>query len=128
MAAVTSLDGSRKERAHVWPAFLPDERRFLYVSLSHDAAQSGVYRATLDAPLTERVLSGTTSFSLAADRLLSLNNRSLMVHRFDADRGQVTGGPVEVAKGVGLDVRIGHGAFTAVPDTALIESSAIKAA
>ena len=42
-----------------------------------------------------------------------------MVHRLDADRGQVTGGPVEVAKGVGLDVRIGHGAFTAVPDTAL---------
>ena len=78
---VTSRDESRMERSHVWPAFLPDGRRFLYVSLSRDGAQSGIYRGAIDASVTERVLAGTTAFALAGDRLLSLNNRSLIVRR-----------------------------------------------
>jgi Tol biopolymer transport system component len=110
---VTTLDASRKERRHAWPAFLPDGRRFLYASLPAEDGQPAIYQGTLDSTSTERVLTGSTSFVLAGTRLLSVNNRSLVVQTLDAERARVSGEPTTLASGVGVDVRGANGGFAA---------------
>ena len=110
---VTTLDPSRKERRHAWPAFLPDGRRFLYASLPADGGEPAIYQGSLDSASSERVLAGSMSFVLAGTRLLSLNNRELVVRTLDTDRARVSGEPVELANGVGVDVRSARGAFAA---------------
>ena len=116
---VTTLDLSRKERRHAWPAFLPDGRRFLYASLPADGGEPAIYQGSLGAATTERVLAGSMSFVVAGRRLLSLNNRTLVAHTLDSDRARVTGEPVEVATGVGVDVRSARGAI-AVSDSSVL--------
>ena len=113
VSAVTAIDPSRKERAHAWPAFLPDGRRFLYASLGSGGEKSAIYQGTLGSPRTERVLAGAQSFVLAGTHLLSLNNRSLVVQPFDPDRVEAERAPVQLANGVGFDVRTAQGAFAA---------------
>jgi serine/threonine protein kinase len=53
-AAITALDASRKDFAHVYPTFLPDGKHFLYLRYSADPANSGVYVGSLDAKATEQ--------------------------------------------------------------------------
>ena len=64
-------------------------------------------RARSTATKADRVLAGAMSFVLAGSRLLSLNNRALVVHTLDADRATVIGEPITLATGVGVDVRYG---------------------
>jgi serine/threonine protein kinase len=45
--AVTTLDRGRGQRAHLWPSFLPDGRRFVFFASSDDPAQRGLYLGAL---------------------------------------------------------------------------------
>ncbi len=58
---------------------MADGRGFLYVALSADPAQAGIYQGTLTSPHVTHVLAGATSFAPAGERLLSLDNRPLIV-------------------------------------------------
>jgi serine/threonine protein kinase len=40
---VTTLARDRGQRAHLWPVFLPDGRRFVYFASSDDASERGLY-------------------------------------------------------------------------------------
>ena len=46
-AAVTALDRRRQETAHLWPQFLPDGRHFLYLALSGQRENRGLYVGSL---------------------------------------------------------------------------------
>ena len=46
-AAVTRLDRERGQRAHLWPSFLPDGRRFVYFASNDDPAHRGLYLGQL---------------------------------------------------------------------------------
>jgi hypothetical protein len=52
--AITTIDQS--ESGHLWPHFLPDGRRYLYLAKSGDAAKSGVYAGELGSKDRTRVL------------------------------------------------------------------------
>ena len=110
---VTSLDGSRTERAHAWPQFLPDGRRFLYLAIASNSAETAIYAGDLDGRSTERVLTTNASFALAGNQLLTLIKRTLVAQEFDAARGQVIGQPRELVDHIGVDVRIEQAAFSA---------------
>lgn len=110
---VTTLDAARRERRHSWPAFLPDGNRFLYASLPGDGGEPALLLKSLDSTTTARVLAGATHFVVAGDRLLSLNNRTLVAQTIDVSGQGVSGEPVPLASGVGVDVRWALGAFAA---------------
>jgi Tol biopolymer transport system component len=85
---VTMLDSGRKEVGHRWPWFLPDGRRFLYVT----TASNRVYVGSLDSP--ERVELSVESDSKAlysAGQLLFVRQGTLRALGFDADRLMLTG-------------------------------------
>jgi len=90
---VTTLDTARKEIAHRFPSFLPDGRRFLYVTLTDgDTAQTRL--GALDSPATSAVLTSTVGALYAPPGyLLYSRNEALLAQRFDDRRGRLIGEP-----------------------------------
>jgi eukaryotic-like serine/threonine-protein kinase len=110
---LTTLDSSRGEFQHVMPSFLPDGRHFLYLRVSSDLANSGIYVGSLDASPAKqdsrRLLAttlGVTYVPSSSDpnkgRLLFLtSDGTLMAQPFDARRFEFMGDPVPVEAHVG---------------------------
>ena len=108
---VTRPDASRQESTHLFPWFLPDGRRFLYLSVSRTAPEtSGVYVHSLDAPqeaTPTRILA--TGFGVAyvpegeraPGHLLFMRDGVLLGQAFDPARLQLTGEAVRIAGPVG---------------------------
>jgi len=108
---VTQPDPSRQESAHVFPWFLPDGRRFLYLSVSRTAPESsGVYVQALDAPpgaTPTRILA--TGFGAAyvpvgnrePGHLLFMRDGALFAQAFDPARLQLTSEATRIAEPVG---------------------------
>jgi hypothetical protein len=64
---VTKLDVSRKETAHNWPSFLPDNDHYFYSIRSGDVASSGIYMGSLRDPGQKtRVLTAASNAIYAA--------------------------------------------------------------
>jgi Tol biopolymer transport system component len=114
--AVTALDTSRGETAHVSPLFLPDGRHFVFAIIGGDNA--GMYVAALDS--TERTRlpldAVTTGFS-DPDFLFFMTERTLMTQRIDLKRFELIGAPIRVAEGVD---RLGVSATYAVSTSGTI--------
>jgi Tol biopolymer transport system component len=125
--AVTALNPSLKDAHHLFPAFLPDNRHFVYLRVSRtDPSESGLYVGDLETPAdrqsTVRLL--TTPFGgsyvpgLAGEGyLLFVRDGTLMAMPFDAERGVAIGEPVVVANGVGS---FRDGAFFSASSHALV--------
>jgi eukaryotic-like serine/threonine-protein kinase len=131
---LTTLDSSRGEFQHVFPSFLPDGRHFLYLRVSSDLANSGIYIGSLDASPanqdSKRLLATTlrveyvpSSFDPNKGQLLFLtSDGTLMAQPFDARRFEFTGDPVPVEEHVGQ--YINGGEFTASANGVLVYRTA----
>lgn len=53
---VTTLDAARQERRHMYPAFLPNGRHFLYLVGSMQQEHTSIYIGSLDSKETKLVL------------------------------------------------------------------------
>jgi serine/threonine protein kinase len=129
----TRLDATRREVAHLAPAFLPDGRHFLYVanSLSTDAAPRASLKivvGSLDST-PPRLLIDTNSMALYAHApgtadtsgyLLYVRDNALLAQPFDAGRYTVTGDAVPVGDGEIQVVGVGRSAPFSVSDTGLL--------
>ena len=109
---LTTLDASRNEHEHELPSFLPDEKHFLYLRVSPDAAQAGIYAGSLDdAPdhqSTKRILATGYGVGYVAPnganpgRLLFYRDGVLLAQTFDADKLELVGSPSPVADGINV--------------------------
>ena len=110
-AAITVLDPSRGENAHLTPVFLPDGRHFLYLRSSRtNLERTGVFVGSLDRRPEEqepRPLLATATSPIFArgtegnpDRILFLRDGNLMAQTFDTRALQLIGAPVAVAQRV----------------------------
>ena len=93
-AVVTEPDRSKPQSAHLFPWFLPDGRRFLYLSVSRAAPEnSGIYMHSLDAPAettsSHRILAAGLGAAYAPDgerevgHLLFMRDGALFAQDFD---------------------------------------------
>lgn len=115
---LTRLDDSRNEREHELPVFLPDGKHFLYLRISRDAEQSGIYIGSLDDPpdsqSKKRLLA--TGFGAAfapssdgrAGSLLFLRDGTLMAQAFDPAKLELSGSPSPIAEQVGTTYETGY--------------------
>jgi Tol biopolymer transport system component len=128
---LTVLNGSRQEHEHELPEFLPDGKHFLYLNLSADAGQSGIYAGSLDDPPErqggKRVLA--TGFNAqfvpsggGDGSLLFLRDGSLMAQPFDAAKLALKGSPSVVAERVGTVYQTGF--FSATRDVLVYRTAA----
>ena len=104
--ALTKVDPSRQEYGHRHPAFLPDQRHFLYLRTSTTLEQTGIYVGSIDASPGEQPASPflPDSFGPVLYRhghVLFLRGQTLMRQPFDAAALQLTGEAAAVAEPVG---------------------------
>jgi Tol biopolymer transport system component len=117
LTAVNSAD-----RAHRFPQFLPDGRRFLYFIQTNDPQRSGVYAGALDATpeaqsATRILASDRQAYYVASSRggigrLVFMRGTTLMTQRFDVDRLELSGEAAPIAEGVDSFLSVAYGMFS----------------
>jgi len=111
-APVTTLDAARGERSHRWPHFLPDGRRFLYVSMATKSGAS-LMMGSLDTPEVARLgESDSKAFVSAEGFLVFGRGGTIFAQPFDVRRGERTGDALPVAQGLRMNPSTSAGAFT----------------
>ena len=104
VTAVTALNHSSSEVAHVFPWFLPDGRHFLYTAMSNDVNNSGVYIGDIesknDSGNQRRIVSTVSNAVYVPGYLLFLRDRTLIAQPFDAGKTITTGDAVPIAEQV----------------------------
>jgi Tol biopolymer transport system component len=117
---ITKLDESRGENEHVAPVFLPDGRHFLFLAVSSQPGESGIYVGSLDSDERTRLFASDSRALYATGGQggpgYVLFNRAdtVFAQAFDADSLTLSGEPVRVASGVtllaaGLNTSPAHG-------------------
>ncbi len=114
---VTQVDRAKRELSHLWPAFLPDGRHFLYMAMlvNADGVQGTphLYAASLDSSeLTLVAQMHSRAVFAPPGHLLFVQNGALLAQAFDTTKLLLTGEPVQVADEVGYYRTLGNGAFT----------------
>ncbi len=112
---VTRLDG-QKEGSHRWPHFLPDSKRYFFLSRTNAADGDVTYVGALDSDDRTMLLTGDSRVELApSGHLLFVRDKTLMAQTFDQRRLKLTGDPVPIAENVehaGEDGPTRYAAFT----------------
>ena len=117
---VTTCDRSRQEFAHLYPAFLPDGRHFLYSMTSELKETRGIYLGSLDGTVKRRLLEdgpvikymaaapGDTASGVGHDAhagwLVFGRDGALLAQSFDARQMELTGEPFSLSDKVGSDL------------------------
>ena len=102
-----------------FPAFLPDGRHFLYFVLSNKKERQGIYLGSLDSKEVKFLLRASSLGAYApgsgtnSGQLLFMIDKRLMAARFDADRLQVVGDPVELVENIDYFAATGRTTFGA---------------
>jgi eukaryotic-like serine/threonine-protein kinase len=111
---VTSLDLARGETSHIWPQFLPDGRRFIFLARSEQAEHDGVtYVGSLDSPDRVRLVSADSHATYAPQGyLLLMQANTLVAQAFDAKTLQLSGDPISIAEQVERTPGTFRGAFS----------------
>ena len=119
-ALVASLDLSRQENSLRFPEFLPDGHHFLYTARSGRPENSSAYLASLDGGTPKRFLSTRWAVRRASpDVLLYVRDEALVAQSFDADSGNLTGTPRQIAVPIDPNVQQ-YSDFFSVSDTGVL--------
>jgi Tol biopolymer transport system component len=115
-SAVTLADTSRGEVAHIWPHFLPDGRRFLYLASIPTGRGEGPRElrvASLDSK-GQSVVARMDSMAEYASPgyLLYMRDGALFAQRFDPSSARLRGDPRLVADGVDYFYGPGRASFS----------------
>jgi Tol biopolymer transport system component/predicted Ser/Thr protein kinase len=122
----TALDADRHEVAHLYPQFLPDGKRFLYLVRSADNQQDGIYAGSTVSRSSTRVLASATRAAFAAPGwLLYLREGALMVQPFDSSSARLDGAARRLEAGVASVPETGTAAFSVSDNGVLAYQTAL---
>jgi serine/threonine protein kinase/Tol biopolymer transport system component len=97
--AVTALAPAHGETRHLWPSFLPDGRRFLFLAYS-SPAEGTLYVGSIDSPERTRIANIASKAEYAGGYLFYIRNRALVAHAFDLRTAQLVGEAKSIAHSV----------------------------
>lgn len=109
---LTTVDEKRSEINHVWPQFLPDGRRFLYLAQSSRPENSAIFLGSLDSTDRKLILSSALIGRYTAGHLLFVRDSTLMAQRLNETTFDLEGSPQPLVEGVNVNVGNGMPAFT----------------
>ncbi|MGE0101224.1 MAG: protein kinase [Blastocatellales bacterium] len=105
--SVIRPDARKQETDYHFPYFLPDGQHFLYFNSSVDPDIRGIYVASLDGTLQERLLGDSSNAAFAPSgrssngNLIFVREGILMAQSFDAAQRRLAGEPFTVADRIG---------------------------
>lgn len=108
----TELDKSRQETSHVWPIFLSDGRRFIFLARSSDPSRNALYLASLDSPSRTHLVDVASSVAYSAGHLIYQRDGTLMAQPFDERSGRVIGDAAPMIEGIEYNPIHGRAAFS----------------
>jgi hypothetical protein len=112
---VTRLDPTR-QISHRFPQFLPDGRHFIFHAVGLQES-SAIYLGSLDGGEPRRLTAADSSGSFVRpDRVVVIQQGTLVARRLDLARGALTGDAVTVANQVGIEENTYLGGFSASGD------------
>ena len=116
--ALTTIQGGLGQRAHRWPQFLPDGRRFLFLISS--SGRSDLYVGSLDNP-TQTPITGVSARALYASPgyLLFTRGGSLMAQPFDSRSLRLTGPPQRIVDRIATQ-SVDEGSSFSASDTGVL--------
>ncbi len=110
-----------KEAAHLYPAFLPDGKHFLYFVRSAQRDVHGIYLASLDAPAGTRIASGDTAAEYAPPGyLLFARDGALVAQAFETSTLKPAGDVTTLAERVDVIEDVNKARFAVSRDGRLI--------
>jgi Tol biopolymer transport system component len=117
-AAITT--SSQVEGGHFWPHFLPDGRRYLYLSWSSKPEERVIVAGELDSKQSTRVmLSETRAAFVEPGYLVFLRDSAAYARRFDTDTLTASGEPIRIADNAIAAAPNGRGPFASSPNGVL---------
>jgi eukaryotic-like serine/threonine-protein kinase len=112
-STATTLDASRREGGHLWPHWLPDGRRFLYIAVS-DGEANALYVGELGSARRTRLLENVSNaVYLGSGFLIFARGTTLLAQRFDPAALAFHGEPFRLADPVVHSVDWGIAPFAA---------------
>ena len=111
--AARFLPPAEDDEAVLWPQFLPDGRRFLFMIASPNASRSGIHVGSLYSGESRRIVA-TKSFATYATGgyLLFVQDGTLVAQHFDADSLRLSGNPMPVADAITVNLGTGRATFS----------------
>ena len=108
VATVLRPDASLQESDYFNPHFLPDGKQFLYNVFGGRAEGGGVFLGSLDGAPRRRLVAENASAAYAplpsgGGALFFTRETALLAQRFDPERGQLAGEPVQIVDHVGTN-------------------------
>ncbi|MCK4773421.1 MAG: PD40 domain-containing protein, partial [Candidatus Krumholzibacteria bacterium] len=121
-SGATLIDRSRGEDGHGWPFFLPDGKRFLYISFRRDEPAE-IRLGSLGSFDTEKLTEGDSRIEyVAPNYLIFERNRTLLAQPFDPGVGKLAGDPFPLTEGIGTGA-VGLAHFSGSSNGTLIYTS-----
>ena len=118
-------DSTRHETALRWPAFLPDGKRFLFVSLPAREGGFDVYVSSIDSRERKQILRSDAAPVVAGKEGLILErNGRLMAQRFDFGKLRPTGDVVSLGPSTATDVSVGEPLVSCSMNGVLVQQNA----
>ena len=122
---VGAIDRAAGEIGHRWPSFLPDGRRFLYLSWSAEPAKRAIVAGSLDSTDRMRVMAAESMAMFAPPGHLIFSRQDrLFAQRFDSSTLRLTGEPMSIAQGLIFNRSVGRAAFSASSQGLVFRSAA----
>jgi Tol biopolymer transport system component len=124
---IPGVDLASDAIGHMWPAFLPDGKHFLYLEwryptfVSHD---DGVWMGSLDGEKARRLPLTSTNAQYSAGYLLFSREGDLVAQKFDLSRLELSGAVLPVARNVEYDTFYHDGMFTVSTNGMLVYGNA----
>jgi Tol biopolymer transport system component len=98
---VTALDARAEETSHRWPRFLPDGKRFLFLSRKpKPPGRLALEVASVEGGERKRLLDSSTGGAVSQGRIFFVREARLLAQSFDTRSLTVSGDPVPVAEDV----------------------------
>jgi hypothetical protein len=98
---LTTRDQEKQESEHLAPYFLPDGNHYLFLVVSSNASERGLYVASLDSAERTRLLDiDSKAVYVEPGYLIYNRNTTLFAHPFDAEERVLTGEAVRLAESV----------------------------
>jgi Tol biopolymer transport system component len=133
--AVTSLDAARQERAHLWPQFLPDGKRFIFFVQAGAEDDTGVYVGSIDSTSYSRLLStetnavyasGGSPLTPSSGYLLYIRNGNLVSQVFRTSKLEIAEASVVLVPGIEPVENLSLAQVSVSGNGTLVYQSAVK--
>jgi serine/threonine protein kinase len=109
---LTTLDASRNQIAHVWPEFLPDGQRFIFLAGSSVPENSEIAAGSLASDEIRGLIPGSSAAAYSSGSLFYLRDGALVAQGFAPDNMRLFGEPKLVAEEVANNATNGRAAFS----------------